>query len=79
MANSVDWALEDRGLLAIRGRSHFARPLLPITKDMQLVFEYVNYGLAMFGLIIIWLIRKQIGKITKQRQLALLRQSIGRI
>ncbi|KJR98286.1 MAG: ABC transporter permease [Desulfobulbaceae bacterium BRH_c16a] len=79
MANSVDWALEDRGLLAIRGRSHFARPLLPITKDMHLVFEYVNYGLAMLGLIIIWLIRKQIGKITKQRQLALLRQSIGRI
>jgi ABC-2 type transport system permease protein len=79
MANAVDWSLEDRGLLSIRGRSHFSRPLLPMTKDMQLLFEYVNYGLAMFGLIVIWLIKKMIGKRTRQRHVALLRQSMGRI
>ncbi|MCI5131030.1 MAG: ABC transporter permease, partial [Candidatus Electrothrix sp. EH2] len=30
IANTVDWSLEDRGLLSIRGRSHFSRPLNPI-------------------------------------------------
>lgn len=79
MANAVDWSLEDRGLLSIRGRSHFARPLLPMTRDLQLLFEYVNYGLALFGLIVIWFIRKMISKRTKQRHVALLRQSMGRI
>ncbi len=79
MANAVDWSLEDRGLLAIRGRSHFSRPLLPMTKDMQLIFEYANYGLALLGLILVWFIKKSMGKRTVQRHLALLRQSSGRV
>lgn len=79
MANAVDWSLEDRGLLAIRGRSHFSRPLLPMTKDMQLIFEYANYGLALVGLILVFFIKRNLGKRTEQRHLALLRQSAGRV
>ena len=57
MANVVDWSLEDRGLLAMRGRSQFARTLLPLTGKEQVFWEYLNYGLAAAGLLLIWLLR----------------------
>ncbi len=79
MANAVDWSLEDRGLLTIRGRSHFSRPLLPMTRNMQLFWEYLNYGLAFFGLVLVWVVRKSIRKSTKKRHVALLQGSMGRI
>ncbi|MFH0782651.1 MAG: Gldg family protein [Pseudomonadota bacterium] len=79
IANTIDWSLEDRGLLAIRGRSHFARPLVPMTREMQLVFEYLNYGLAFVGLVLIWFIRRRAVKRTEKRHIALLQQSMGRI
>ncbi len=74
MANTVDWSLEDRGLLSIRGRSHFSRPLNPINKNEQLFWEYLNYALVLLGLAIIWLLRFQIRKCSEVRQLALLQQ-----
>jgi ABC-2 type transport system permease protein len=74
MANTVDWSLEDRGLLSIRGRSHFSRPLNPITKNEQLFWEYLNYGLVLLGLAIIWLLRLRIRKRAEERQLAFLQQ-----
>ena len=57
MTNVVDWSLEDRGLLAIRGRSQFARTLLPLSRKEQMFWEYLNYGLAGAGLLLIWLLR----------------------
>lgn len=52
--NIVDWSLEDRGLLAIRGRSHFARILKPMTNGARMFWEYLNYGLALAGLVGLW-------------------------
>jgi len=77
IANSIDWSLEDRGLLAIRGRSHFSRPLLPMTREMQLAFEYLNYGLAFVGLVLVWVMRKRSSIRTEKRHMALLRQSMA--
>ena len=51
MANAVDWALEDQGLLSIRSRGHFNRTLPPMVKDTQVFWEYLNYVLS--GLVII--------------------------
>ncbi|MDK9708078.1 MAG: Gldg family protein [Desulforhopalus sp.] len=79
IANTIDWSLEDRGLLAIRGRSHFSRPLLPMTRDLQLIVEYLNYGLAFFGLVGGWFIRRRVAKRMEKRHLALLQASMGRI
>ena len=79
IANTVDWSLEDRGLLSIRGRSHFSRPLNPITKNQQLFWEYLNYGLVLLGLAIIWLLRLRIRKRTEARQLAFLQPETGRV
>ncbi|MCI5143742.1 MAG: ABC transporter permease, partial [Candidatus Electrothrix sp. ATG1] len=70
IANTVDWSLEDRGLLSIRGRSHFSRPLDPISKNEQLFWEYLNYGLVLLGLALIWLLRLRLRKQAEARQLA---------
>jgi ABC-2 type transport system permease protein len=57
--NVVDWSLEDRGLLSIRGRAHFSRTLDPIDRDGQIFWEYLNYGMAIAGLILVWVIRRK--------------------
>lgn len=54
--NIVDWSLEDRGLLAIRGRGHFARLLKPMSNGARMFWEYLNYGLALVGLGGLWVV-----------------------
>ena len=70
VANCIDWSLEDRDLLSIRGRGHFARTLLPMGKEARMFWEYLNYGLAFAGLLLIWLIwRLASAKSRKREQL----------
>lgn len=70
--NAIDWSLEDRGLLAIRGRAQFSRTLDPMDRDTQVFWEYLNYGLALLGLLLVWLIRRQITKRGRRRYAAVL-------
>lgn len=70
--NAVDWSLEDSDLLEIRGRAHFSRTLYPQVHDTQVFWEYLNYGLALLGLLFIWLIRWRINKQTRLRYAAIL-------
>jgi ABC-2 type transport system permease protein len=57
--NTVDWALEDRGLLALRGRGQYSRLLVPLDRGGQMFWEYLNYALALAGLALIhWLHRR---------------------
>lgn len=58
--NLVDWSLEDRSLLALRGRSRVARTLDPLPEAGQRLWEYLNYGLALLGLALVWLWRRQV-------------------
>lgn len=58
IANSIDWSLEDRDLLAIRGRGHFSRTLNPIPEVLEIAFEYANYGIALVSLGVVWIIRR---------------------
>jgi ABC-2 type transport system permease protein len=69
IANAVDWALEDDGLLSIRSRGHFNRTLPPMEHDAQLFWEYLNYGLIIAALIIIALVRRIRQKSRQQRYL----------
>ncbi len=46
MANTVDWSLEEQGLLSIRSRGHFNRTLPPMEQDQQLYWESGNYVVA---------------------------------
>jgi len=53
MANTLDWALEDSGLLGIRSYAHYNRSLPPMDKEEQLFWEYLNYALAVLALALI--------------------------
>jgi ABC-2 type transport system permease protein len=70
--NAVDWSLEDQGLLSIRGRTHFSRTLPPLGRNTQIVFEYLNYGLALFALFLVWLLRRRVVAQTRLRYQAIL-------
>jgi ABC-2 type transport system permease protein len=70
--NAVDWSLEDRGLLAIRGRAQFSRTLYPMNQESRVFWEYLNYGLALFGLLIVWLIRRRVNQRAGLRYAAIL-------
>lgn len=58
LQNSIDWSLDDQGLVAIRSRAQFARTLLPMDQSARLFWEYLNYGLALLGLGGVWLWRR---------------------
>lgn len=79
MANIVDYSLEDKGLLQIRGRNHFSRPLRPLSKEDVLIFEYLNYGLALFSLLILWIVNATLRRRAHNRNQRILRLSEGRI
>lgn len=70
--NAVDWSLEDRGLLAIRGRAQFSRTLLPLDRTAQVFWEYLNYVLALAGLLLIWWLRRLSVVTARQRHAAIL-------
>jgi ABC-2 type transport system permease protein len=57
-ANTIDWSLEDAGLLSIRSRSHFNRTLPPMGHSSQLFWEYLNYGLAALALVAVALVQR---------------------
>jgi ABC-2 type transport system permease protein len=66
--NIVEWSLEDRGLLALRSRGgQFSRTLEPMTADMQALWEYSNYGLALVGLGIVYVLRRA-SRLRRQRR-----------
>jgi ABC-2 type transport system permease protein len=67
IANTIDWALEDGGLLSIRSRGKFNRTLPSIDHNTQLFWEYLNYGLIIIALIFIAIIRGYRKKIRKMR------------
>ena len=71
--NAIDWSVEDRGLLSIRSRSHFSRTLNPASAETQMFWEYINYFLALLGLIVVYLIYRY----TRRKSLARFRTLIG--
>jgi len=57
--NAVDWSLEDRGLLNLRGRGQFSRMLDPIGQQARLFWESLNYLLALAGLALVYWIHRR--------------------
>ena len=56
IANTLDWTLEEEGLLGIRSLAHFNRTLPPMEESEQRFWEYLNYTLAVLalGLVALW-------------------------
>jgi len=72
--NAIDWSLEDQGLLAIRGREHFARTLTPLTRGAEQFWEYLNYGLALGGLALVYALNRRRRSKAGARHLKLLQE-----
>jgi ABC-2 type transport system permease protein len=72
--NVIDWSLEDQGLLNIRGRAHFARTLMPLSRQAQAFWEYVNYAIVLGGLLLIWYLNRRRRRVASLRHLKLLEQ-----
>jgi ABC-2 type transport system permease protein len=72
MANTLDWSLEDNGLLSIRSRGNFNRTLPPLSESQQRLWEYLNYGLAAAALALIAFLQRQRKRAQQQRYAAYL-------
>lgn len=71
LANTLEWSLEDPGLLSIRARGQFNRTLPTLTASEKAFWEYLNYALAIFAVVAIGLIHWQLQRRKrKQYQLA---------
>ena len=58
--NAIDWSLEDRGLLALRGRGQFTRLLEPVGGQQRMLWEALNYLLALAGLGLVFLLHRRL-------------------
>ena len=67
LQNAIDWSLEDPGLLALRGRTQLARTLEPLREREQRLWEYLNYALALAGLVAVWGWRRQVAEADRRR------------
>ena len=70
--NAIDYSLEDAGLLGIRGRGHYARTLKPLERETRMVFEYLNYGLVVAGLLLVYFLFRLQQRRTRNRYQRLL-------
>ncbi|MBU2979134.1 Gldg family protein [Alteromonas sp. C1M14] len=70
--NTIDWSLEDRGLLALRGQTQLARTLIPMTPGEQRWWEWTNYGLAVIALLAIWIWRRGVAASDARKYKAIL-------
>jgi ABC-2 type transport system permease protein len=71
--NMIDWATEDRALLALRSRGgQFSRTLMPMDTGMQMLWEYINYALAFLGLGIVYLVHRTMQRSSGRKYLAML-------
>ena len=58
-ANTIDWSVEDEGLLSIRARGQFNRTLPPMEQSTRMFWEYLNYIFAAFALAIVAVVQLQ--------------------
>ena len=69
MQNAVEWALEDRGLLRLRGQGQFSRLLTPLSPQGQMLWESLNDVLALGGLVLVYWLARRI-RLHRERKLA---------
>lgn len=73
LTNAAEWSLEDSGLLSIRSRANFNRTLPPMDDGTKQFWEYLNYLLALVGIVLVYLIRTWKQKSKLARHNAILR------
>ncbi|MGI6680681.1 MAG: hypothetical protein ACOX3T_04275 [Bdellovibrionota bacterium] len=69
--NTIDWSLEDKTLLSIRGKTNFSETLKPISKSQKEFYEILNYTIA-FGLLLLCYIIYKLKRNSKLKELKLI-------
>lgn len=67
LANAVDFAVEDEGLMSIRARGNFNRTLPAMEENTQAFWEYLNYGLALLALVVVGFIQHRFKRAREQQ------------
>jgi ABC-2 type transport system permease protein len=71
--NLIDWSLEDQDLLSVQRKdSRFTRTLTTLDEQQKTQWEYLNYALGAFGLLLVWLVRVYIAKRSQLRGIKIL-------
>ena len=71
--NLIDWSLEDQDLLSVQRKdSRFTRTLTTLDEQQKTQWEYLNYALGAFGLLLVWLVRVYISKRAQLRGIKIL-------
>lgn len=65
--NAVGWSLGNPGLLELRGQTRLTRTLNPLSSGEQRFWEYLNYGLALAGLLLVWIWRRRVAVLDRRR------------
>ena len=69
MANAVDVALDDTGLLNIRSRGQFNRTLPPMEDNSRQFWEILNYALAALAIGALYILARLWRRFSEKRQL----------
>ncbi len=69
MANAVDVALDDTGLLSIRSRGQFNKTLPPMENNSQMFWEYLNYVLVGIAIAIVFGLTRLLRRRTETQQI----------
>jgi ABC-2 type transport system permease protein len=70
--NIIDWSFEEPGLLLLRGRGEYARLLRPLSRDQQLLREYLNYAAAIAGVVLLYFVERLLRRRRRRRYAQLL-------
>lgn len=70
--NALEWSLEDRRLLSLRGRGQFSRLLEPVGRDGRMLWEYLNYILALGSLLLVYVAHRALRTAHQRAQAAML-------
>lgn len=70
--NIMDWSLEDPGLLALRGNTQYARPLIPLSDGERRAWETANYAAALGGLLLVFAVQRGVARRRRRHYEALL-------
>ncbi len=70
VANAVDVALDDTGLLNIRSRGQFNRTLPPMDDGARQFWEILNYVLATLAILALYLVARLWRHVSEKRQLS---------
>lgn len=68
-ANSVDWLVDETGLIALRTRGVVARPLDPLEDDTKTLLKYSNFLAPILLVFIYGLIRGQRRRVVRKRRM----------